>query len=148
MPAFFAERHKGRLFFQADHLEIEAGTAKWRRGQALAGGGRRRGAELGLAGCLHPSPRVGLLRLLGLRRTWARAPCALSGEVRVATRVSSVSSDKRTVTSPKPFYVLLISRGKNLKSGISSSFGGQLWCNRPFCVSAGIPHLGYNLQNK
>lgn len=94
------QRHKGRLFFQADHLEIEAGTAKWRRGQARAGGGRRRGAELGLAGCLHPSPRVGLLRLLGLRRTWARAPCALSGEVRVATRVSSVSSDKRTVTSP------------------------------------------------
>lgn len=68
-----------------------------RPGQEVAAAG---GAKLGLAGCLHPSPRVGLLRLLGLRRTWARAPCALSGEVRVATRVSSVSSDKRTVTSP------------------------------------------------
>ena len=59
---------KAGLFFPVDRVEIQAGTAESRRGRAKAGGGRRcpvSGGESRAAGRLSPSPRLGVLRLLG-----------------------------------------------------------------------------------
>ena len=140
---------KAGLFFPVDRVEIQAGTAERRRGRAKAGGGRRcpvSGGESRAAGRLSPSPRLGVLRLLGqnlgmgamcLRRNGSGWQLVFQ---RHQMRGPYLHQPRR-----KPLQVLLMSRGNWSEkwSNLPSSFVGV---NIPFCVSRDISHLGCLLR--